>query len=316
MWYRGTISLVGNISDYREGIAGVKTYLSLEALSLAGNSDVTIETLLLAGCKRRRFDLVNSRDLLNAFNISDFVFWLRISSSAYVDFRCWPLFWTFEVVLDSSREDLSSYTLLGGCSLLERDHEVAVLGRFNQISRTPCCGNRCTELRYGLSLLQREIWHGLRISSSAYVDFRCWLVSAFCCSADVNAGQSSCSVEQRRRHFGLTRGTQLWASGSLPHFEHTPVATVCCRLCGAMFGFLGSLFGCSLQLLSGVSFIASAFYLMLFFSYFSCSPYWGLTPCPSGAWFVFLAYCVVQVIQLVAELTRLEVPQVVVRVSK
>ncbi|KZV22284.1 hypothetical protein F511_28305 [Dorcoceras hygrometricum] len=52
----------------------------------------------------------------------------------------------------------------------------------------------------------------------------------------------------------------------------------------AMFEFLGSLVGCSLQLLSGVSCIASAFYLMHSFCYFSCSPYWGLTPCPSGAW--------------------------------
>ncbi|KZV23539.1 hypothetical protein F511_02025 [Dorcoceras hygrometricum] len=52
----------------------------------------------------------------------------------------------------------------------------------------------------------------------------------------------------------------------------------------AMFEFLGSLVGCSLQLLSGVSCIASAFYLMHSFSYFCCSPYWGLTPCPSGAW--------------------------------
>ncbi|KZV31221.1 hypothetical protein F511_09415 [Dorcoceras hygrometricum] len=25
-----------------------------------------------------------------------------------------------------------------------------------------------------------------------------------------------------------------------------------------------------------------------FFCYISCSPYWGLTPCPSGAWFVSL----------------------------
>ncbi|KZV32129.1 hypothetical protein F511_17925 [Dorcoceras hygrometricum] len=49
MWYRGTVSLAGNRPDYREGIAGVKTDLTLEALSLAGNSDVTIETPLLAG---------------------------------------------------------------------------------------------------------------------------------------------------------------------------------------------------------------------------------------------------------------------------
>ncbi|KZV53451.1 hypothetical protein F511_14817 [Dorcoceras hygrometricum] len=48
----------------------------------------------------------------------------------------------------------------------------------------------------------------------------------------------------------------------------------------------------------------------------TCSPYWGLTPCPSGAWFVFLACCVVQVTQLVVELAQLEVPQEVVRVSQ
>ncbi|KZV54918.1 Cyclin-like F-box domain containing protein [Dorcoceras hygrometricum] len=35
---------------------------------------------------------------------------------------------------------------------------------------------------------------------------------------------------------------------------------------------------------------------------YSCSPYWGLTPCPSGAWFVFFACCVVQDIQLVVVL--------------
>ncbi|KZV46204.1 hypothetical protein F511_26992 [Dorcoceras hygrometricum] len=51
-----------------------------------------------------------------------------------------------------------------------------------------------------------------------------------------------------------------------------------------MFEFLGSLVGCNLQLLSGVPCIASAFYLMHSFCYFSCSPYWGLTSCPSGAW--------------------------------
>ncbi|KZV53156.1 hypothetical protein F511_19010 [Dorcoceras hygrometricum] len=33
-----------------------------------------------------------------------------------------------------------------------------------------------------------------------------------------------------------------------------------------------------------ISCIASAFYLMHSFSYFCCSPYWGLTPCSSGAW--------------------------------
>ncbi|KZV54380.1 hypothetical protein F511_31888 [Dorcoceras hygrometricum] len=136
-----------------------------------------------------------------------------------------------------------------------------------------------------------------------------------------------------RRHFGVERFDQLMvfvrhqlsqdfmrfkASGSLPRFERTPVATVCCRFCGAMFEFLGSLFGCSLQLLSGVSCIASALYLMLFFSYFICSPYWGLTPCPSGAWFVCLPVVVQvsQLIQLVVVLTQLEVPQEVVRVSQ
>ncbi|KZV47429.1 RNA pseudouridine synthase 3, mitochondrial [Dorcoceras hygrometricum] len=36
------------------------------------------------------------------------------------------LFWAFEVALDSSREALPSYTVLGGCCWLERDHEVAV----------------------------------------------------------------------------------------------------------------------------------------------------------------------------------------------
>ncbi|KZV35647.1 hypothetical protein F511_24030 [Dorcoceras hygrometricum] len=67
------------------------------------------------------------------------------------------------VALDSSHEALSSYTLRGGCSWLERDREVAVSGRvfvragLKKISRDPCCGNRCTELRYGLSLLQREM---------------------------------------------------------------------------------------------------------------------------------------------------------------
>ncbi|KZV21222.1 hypothetical protein F511_25041 [Dorcoceras hygrometricum] len=56
-----------------------------------------------------------------------------------------------KVALDSSREALSSYTLRGGCSSLERDRKVAVSGRvfvragFNQISRAPGCGNRCTE---------------------------------------------------------------------------------------------------------------------------------------------------------------------------
>ncbi|KZV38137.1 OSBP(oxysterol binding protein)-related protein 1D isoform 1 [Dorcoceras hygrometricum] len=41
------------------------------------------------------------------------------------------------------------------------------------------------------------------------------------------------------------------ASGSLPHFEHTPWPLIRCRSFGAMFEFLGSLVGCSLQLLSG-----------------------------------------------------------------
>ncbi|KZV42582.1 hypothetical protein F511_33544 [Dorcoceras hygrometricum] len=40
-----------------------------------------------------------------------------------------PLFWEFEVALDSSREALPSYTILGGCCWLERDREVAVFGR-------------------------------------------------------------------------------------------------------------------------------------------------------------------------------------------
>ncbi|KZV40270.1 hypothetical protein F511_28860 [Dorcoceras hygrometricum] len=39
------------------------------------------------------------------------------------------LTWISDVALDSSREALSSYTICGGCSWLERDREVAVSGR-------------------------------------------------------------------------------------------------------------------------------------------------------------------------------------------
>ncbi|KZV48129.1 F-box/kelch-repeat protein-like [Dorcoceras hygrometricum] len=46
------------------------------------------------------------------------------------EFPSFPVtFWTFEVALDSSREALSSYTIRGGCSWLERDHEVTVSDR-------------------------------------------------------------------------------------------------------------------------------------------------------------------------------------------
>ncbi|KZV17476.1 hypothetical protein F511_12582 [Dorcoceras hygrometricum] len=72
----------------------------------------------------------------------------------------------------------------------------------------------------------------------------------------------------------------------------------------------------SVELLSPSSCIASAFYSCCLLLFYSCSPYWGLTPCPSGAWFVFLACCVVQFTQLVVELAQLEVPQEAVRVSQ
>ncbi|KZV55719.1 hypothetical protein F511_28450 [Dorcoceras hygrometricum] len=42
-----------------------------------------------------------------------------------------PLFDACEVALDSSREDLPFYTILGGCCWLERDREVVVFGRWN-----------------------------------------------------------------------------------------------------------------------------------------------------------------------------------------
>ncbi|KZV40516.1 hypothetical protein F511_37653 [Dorcoceras hygrometricum] len=48
----------------------------------------------------------------------------------------------------------------------------------------------------------------------------------------------------------LVFGCSVKASGSLPHFEHTPWPLIRCRSFGAMFEFLGSLFDCSLQLLS------------------------------------------------------------------
>ncbi|KZV28157.1 hypothetical protein F511_10171 [Dorcoceras hygrometricum] len=40
----------------------------------------------------------------------------------------------------------------------------------------------------------------------------------------------------------------------------------------------------SIELLSPFSGIASAFYSCCSLLFYSCSPYWGLTPCPSGAW--------------------------------
>ncbi|KZV49391.1 hypothetical protein F511_38041 [Dorcoceras hygrometricum] len=40
----------------------------------------------------------------------------------------------------------------------------------------------------------------------------------------------------------------------------------------------------SVELLSPFSFIASAFYSCCSLLFYSCSSYWGLTPCPSGAW--------------------------------
>ncbi|KZV58517.1 hypothetical protein F511_26464 [Dorcoceras hygrometricum] len=77
-----------------------------------------------------------------------------------------PLFWVFGLALDSPREALPSYAILGGCCWLERDREVAVFGPVGfvlvtreiyactlcvqqvpkQISRAPCCGSYCTEL--------------------------------------------------------------------------------------------------------------------------------------------------------------------------
>ncbi|KZV53448.1 bhlh transcription factor [Dorcoceras hygrometricum] len=50
----------------------------------------------------------------------------------------------------------------------------------------------------------------------------------------------------------------------------------------------------------------------------SCSPYWDLTPCPSGAWLFSLLCCFqeTQVLQLVVVLVQLVVPQEVVRVSQ
>ncbi|KZV54304.1 hypothetical protein F511_15403 [Dorcoceras hygrometricum] len=49
-----------------------------------------------------------------------------------------------------------------------------------------------------------------------------------------------------------------------------------------------------------------------------CSPYWVLTPCPSGAWLFSLLCCFqeTQVLQLVVVLAQLVVPQEVVRVSQ
>ncbi|KZV50258.1 hypothetical protein F511_36648 [Dorcoceras hygrometricum] len=42
----------------------------------------------------------------------------------------------------------------------------------------------------------------------------------------------------------------------------------------------------------------------------SCSPYWGLTPCPSGlVLFACVCFQVIMVTQLVVELTQLEAPQ-------
>ncbi|KZV35662.1 hypothetical protein F511_15117 [Dorcoceras hygrometricum] len=39
----------------------------------------------------------------------------------------------------------------------------------------------------------------------------------------------------------------------------------------------------------GISCIAPAFYSLLLFLLYCCSPYWGLTPCPSGAWLFLVA---------------------------
>ncbi|KZV50378.1 MIT family transporter: magnesium/cobalt ion [Dorcoceras hygrometricum] len=47
---------------------------------------------------------------------------------------------------------------------------------------------------------------------------------------------------------------------------------------------LAPFLGCSLRLLSPDACIASAFYSCCLLLFYSCSPYWGLTPCPSGAW--------------------------------
>ncbi|KZV31967.1 hypothetical protein F511_39006 [Dorcoceras hygrometricum] len=92
-----------------------------------------------------------------------------------------------------------------------KDISDAKKGKQRAAKRDGCwCKRRRFDLVNSRDLLNVYIISDvLRISSSAYVDFRCWLVSTFCCAADVNVGQSSCSGGQRRRRFGLTWGTQL-----------------------------------------------------------------------------------------------------------
>ncbi|KZV49956.1 hypothetical protein F511_04264 [Dorcoceras hygrometricum] len=57
-----------------------------------------------------------------------------------------------EVALDSSREALSFYTIIGGCCWLERDREVAVFGRWN----SDFSGPLIVVIVLGIKLVQRS----------------------------------------------------------------------------------------------------------------------------------------------------------------
>ncbi|KZV49191.1 carboxyl-terminal-processing peptidase 1, chloroplastic [Dorcoceras hygrometricum] len=66
----------------------------------------------------------------------------------------------------------------------------------------------------------------LRISSRTYVDFRCWLFSAFCCSADVNAGQSLLAIMVDPDLVSRGRSGSAWlrpVSRGNRHFKSTCV---------------------------------------------------------------------------------------------
>ncbi|KZV51321.1 hypothetical protein F511_07512 [Dorcoceras hygrometricum] len=102
--------------------------------------------------------------LFPAFSAFNFqippLFWLLsnvgmrlMASSPAISRRFRPLFFTFEVALDSSREALSFHTTCGGCRWLEQKHEVAVFSDVTSLFRI-----RGTDLELEIQLgIWREI---------------------------------------------------------------------------------------------------------------------------------------------------------------